>query len=780
MENTTNFAEAGVAIAPTRALRFIERFGAIEAQPEKAFDDITRIAAKICAAPISVVSIIDGERLWFKSKVGISADSIGMQKSFCDYAMQEGEVMIVSDTLDDERFAECPLVHSDLKIRFYAGVPLKSREGIALGTLCVMDKKPRTLSSEQIDLLRNLGDSVMTQLEIRKAAKERENALEEARELRSALELRVAERTEELQKVVANLQLEIREREKVEATLRENKARIERQEKVLLSLLTSIGKSPESFAYDLDVITEAASRTLEAARVGVWLYTENRDGIVCENLYEKDANRHSGGVALYKKDFPEYFSAIERNRLIAASDAQTHPATREFTDVYLIPNGIGSMLDSTIRVAGRSVGVVCHEHVGEARVWSQEETMFAGSISDLVALAIEARDREKIEQKNRRLEAQYLQAQKMEAVGQLTGGIAHDFNNLLVPIVGYSQMLATAKGPDHPEYEFLIEIDRAAQRAVGLIRQLMAFSRRQVLNPKILDLNKLISEFEKLLLRVIGEDVKLEISHAGAPAMIEVDPGQMEQVLMNLSVNARDAMPGGGVLSVRTEFREVLDENEAPPGKYVVTTVSDTGTGMSNEVLSKVFEPFFTTKESGKGTGLGLATSHGIIRQSGGYLQVESELGKGTVFSIFMPRREDRKVTSEIDVSQLDSVGNESILIAEDEPATRRLLQKVLSSNGYRVIEAADGVQALESIRNEAVEIDLLITDAVMPRMNGAKLIELAREIRPSLRIIMITGYPDRTLVSTDNPLAYELLQKPFDTKDFLRKIRGTLDSAAK
>jgi two-component system, cell cycle sensor histidine kinase and response regulator CckA len=379
------------------------------------------------------------------------------------------------------------------------------------------------------------------------------------------------------------------------------------------------------------------------------------------------------------------------------------------------------------------------------------------------------------------LEKQLRQAQKMEAIGQLTGGIAHDFNNLLGVIIGYSDLLEQDSTQSDSLRRKCQQIKKAGQSAASLTRQLLAFSRRQVLEPRVLNLNAVVANLEKMLLRLIGEDIDFSSALDPELGSIKADPGQIEQVIMNLVVNARDAMPEGGRLTIASANVD-LDEDYArrhpptAPGPYVVLTVSDTGCGMDAETQTHIFEPFFTTKEVGKGTGLGLSTVYGVVRQSDGHIWVYSEPGHGTTFRIYFPRVEKARQIEKPDTGSPRSWrGTETVLLVEDQEALREFTRELLVDNGYRVLEAALPDDAVEIARQHNGLIDLLITDVVMPGMNGRVLADRLAATRPQMGVVYMSGYTSfthRELLDSEAVVA-----KPFTRETLLRKVREVLES---
>jgi len=432
------------------------------------------------------------------------------------------------------------------------------------------------------------------------------------------------------------------------------------------------------------------------------------------------------------------------------------------------------------QIAGESRG---HE---EAGVWrhrrkdgtvieveiKSDRLIFGGREAQLV-LAIDVTEK-------KQLELQLRQSQKMDAVGQLAGGIAHDFNNVLTAILGYGSLVAARLASDASGREEVEEILRAAGRAAALTRQLLAFSRRQVLEPVVLSLNDLIRNLEKMLGRLIGEHLSLVTRLDPSLGNVLADAGQIEQVIMNLVVNARDAMPQGGLLTIETANSD-LDEacaqlHASLPGRYVMMAVSDTGVGMDAETQARIFEPFFTTKEKGKGTGLGLSTAYGIVKQSGGSIWVDSEPRKGTTFRVYLPRVDKSPRPASKIWPAVAAGGHETILVVEDEAAIRSLTRQILEKYGYRVLDAPNGSEAEKLVTGNSEKIDVLLTDLVMPDMPGTELATRLCAKRPGLRVVLMSGYTDDAVVRNgllESERAF--LQKPFTPAMLVRKIRDVL-----
>ena len=497
---------------------------------------------------------------------------------------------------------------------------------------------------------------------------------------------------------------------------------------------------------------------LESVGVGIWESDLTRDMIQWSETQEA---LHGLAPGTYRGTLSASLDTIHREDREMVCEA-TETATKSRTDIDVLYRTVWP---------DRSV----HWIKGHGRIYYDESGVpvcSTGVASDVT--------------ERRLLEAKYLQSQKMEAVGQLAGGIAHDFNNLLTAILGYVELLLPTFTAKDKRLRDVEQIRKSATRASLLTGQLLAFSRRQILQPAIVDLNALAGDLAILLRGLLGEDVELTLALHAQLGRIKADPNQIEQVVMNLVINARDAMPGGGRLTIETAnfeadedfFRRHDVRSETADRHFVVLMVSDTGTGMDVATQRRLFEPFFTTKPKGKGTGLGLATVYGIVKQSGGWIWVYSEPGEGATFKVYLPRTDEPIVLETVVASEELRGGIETILLVEDEEDVRSLSCKLLQRQGYNVIDAADAEQAFALAAERKQPIDLLLTDVVMPGENGPALFKQLHPLRPDMKVLYVSGYTDEAIVNRGilTP-GTAFLQKPFTASGFLRKVRGVLDA---
>ena len=479
-------------------------------------------------------------------------------------------------------------------------------------------------------------------------------------------------------------------------------------------------------------------------------------------------------------ELPWFYNKINRQEVVSIPDVAQLPPEAEAEKKAFISWGLKSLLCVPMVYGGNLIGFLGVDAAGKKKDWSEEIVTLLTIIGEIFAHALE---RLWMEVEKNKLEEQLRQSQKMEAIGRLAGGVAHDFNNMLTGIIGYADLILLSLNRDHPLIGKVDEIKKAGKRAASLTQQLLAFSRKQMLQPKVLDLNLVVNDLKTMLQRLIGEDIELKTHLEPSLFRVKVDPNQMGQVLMNLVVNARDAMVRGGRITIETA-NVVLDQAygrkkgvSLQPGPYALLEIRDTGTGMDPETRSHIFEPFFTTKELGKGTGLGLSTVYGIIKQSGGYIWVDSQPEEGTAFQIFLPQAEGESALKEsLPLSPQLLQGSETILVVEDNDLVRDMTSEVLKQYGYKVIEAPGGEKALKVIQEYPGKIDLLLTDVVMPDLNGRELADQVLTLRPGIRVLYMSGYTDNAIVQYGilNPgLAF--IEKPFSPELLADKLRRVL-----
>jgi len=693
----------------------------LDTPPEPAFDDITRLTSYICGTPMAFIGFMDVDRLWFKSRLGWDVPEIPREMSFCAHTILQSDVLVEGDTLADAgRLAICPLAtHGG--VRFYAGVSLMSSEGYALGTLCAMDSIPRGLTPGQIDALRRLARQVVNLVEMRRLA------------VQPSLPARPLPQSPGYHDEIGGVRgfsfwRDLSEQKRIAEALRHSEQRLQ-------SILGS---------------------TMDAI-----ITVDNSQRIVMFNKAAEEIFRCPAAQAIghhLDKFIPERFREFHRKHIEAfgrtgvTSRSKTSPATL----FALRANGEEFPMEATI-----------------SKVQAEGETYFTVILRDVS-------DR-------LRTETELRQAQKMEAVGQMAGGIAHEFNNFLGVILGYSELLTQEAAENEKLGRYVTEIKAATQHAASLTRQLLAFSRKQALEPRVLDLNRCIWEGHNLLRRLVPANIDVVPVLAPTIGRVKADASQVQQILVNLVMNASDAMPQGGKVVIETADTD-LDEASASqhglePGGYVLLTVNDSGMGMNAETRSRLFEPFYTTKEAGKGTGLGLSTVYGIVKQSGGDITVESSEGKGTTFRIYLPRVQDAPEEPEAAKPQPpEQVPQTAILVVEDETALRRLICFSLEKRGYVALAAKDGTEALEVFRQHASEIQLVITDLMMPRMDGFALKQQIAALKPNTRFLFMSGYAEQILEQNRGSLeGCAFLEKPFLPEELANKVRDMLagDAAA-
>jgi PAS domain S-box-containing protein len=559
-----------------------------------------------------------------------------------------------------------------------------------------------------------------------------------------------------------------------EAALRTANERYARQEAALTKLTKSYVSAPDDFTDIVRGMTEAVANTLSVALVAVWRHDESGTVTQCQDLFTWPEGTHSDGLSLSQDACPAYFKALAGVEVLAVTNARTDPRTSELSESLLVPYGISSVMCVPIRSRGATAGVLSCKHVGEPRRWMPDEQAFALAVANLLSTLLAQAERQRLEQQLR-------QAQKLEAIGRLAGGVAHDFNNILTVILGRAEEIASDERVASDLRDAVADLSQNAQRATALTRQLLAFSRRQAIEVRDVDLNSVVANVTRLLRRVLGEDIVVTFTYSEQPLAVRADPGMIEQVLLNLAVNARDAMPVGGQLSIDTSFVDLSATEPAragSPGSWACVRVKDNGAGIAPEHLPHIFEPFFTTKDIGKGTGLGLATTYGIVQQHGGWIEVDSQIGRGSEFRVFFPRVGlATPISAPLSMPAPPPRGRETIMVVEDEAGVRALVLKLLQDLGYKVLQAQSGPHALDVWRQQGDDVDLLITDIVMPDgMNGVELAERLRRNRPGLKVIYTSGYLADLSREDIARHSDAYIAKPFSLAELGRLVRRTLD----
>jgi PAS domain S-box-containing protein len=947
-----------------RRLEVLWDYEILDTPPEAEFDTLTQLAAQICQVPTAMISLVDEDRQWFKARVGTSLTETAREISFCGHAILNAELMVVPDATQDPRFTDNPIVTGEPGIRFYAGMPLVTSEGYALGTLCVVDYQPRQLREDQREAMRLIAEVVLRRLNAHHHLREASRSTQQTAQLaRTSAELetevhrrrRAEEEIRRYADIVRNIHIGLLVWELAEpdnpASLRLVAANPAASRTTGLVVDSLTGKTileifPRLRDTDIPAYYAEVIRTGKAKDLGCLTYEDERiprrdfsvrafalpnncvgvafDNVTDQRLAEqaqieaqarKAAILDSAPDAIVTIDHEgmvfEWNAAAERifgqrravvlgkplaNMVFNAASAQRFQSALDLC----VRTGEGSLLGRRLELTGkRPDGTEFPTELSVTRVPREGVPIFTGFLRDIterkrfeealrasqslysslveslpqnvfrkdtnsrltfangrfcntmgkrledligrtdeeffseeVAGQLRREDRLVLESgetheatikltlprvglrhvqmvrspiynaagslvgiqgmfwdvtERVQLESQLRQAQKMETVGQLAGGVAHDFNNLLTVIQGHAEILRALQSADSKESASLQQIATATERAAHLTRQLLTFSRKQMLQPVVLDPNKLIHRLGDMIQRTVGESIAIHLSTAKELPAVEVDPVMLEQVLLNLAVNSRDAMPNGGRLVVSTEQVEideatVATQPDASPGRYLLLKVGDTGSGIPPEHLPHIFEPFFTTKEVGKGTGLGLATVYGIIKQHGGWITVVSELKRGTVFEIYLPAASGKPQHEPTPPAPAvpSQGGNETVLVVEDEPALRELVRNILEFTGYTVLEAPSGRAALNVWQEHREKVDLLLTDVVMPDgVNGRELALRLQGDKPTLKVLYTSGY-GTDIVGVDFALreGVNFLQKPYNPKGLADAVRACLDSA--
>ncbi|MDP1028588.1 response regulator [Sphingomonas sp. KR1UV-12] len=806
-----------------RRLAALDRYAIMDTPREAAFDEVAQLAADLCGTPIGVVNLIGEGRQFFKAEVGLGVRETPLETSFCNLAILEEEFMLVPDARLDPRFTDNPLVHGEPGLRFYAGAPLRTDDGLAIGTLCVLDTRPHDLGDVQQRALKVMARQLMNQLNLRLASTERREQDDRYRilfdsmdegfciiefidgpdgplsdyvhvEANAAYALNAGIPDVVGQKVRTMVPAEAGDWvERYGSVLRTGTPiRFERELEATgrylsLSAFRVEPASRNQVAVLFQDITSRRRAELELVRLN-----ETLEARVAEALAERKV------LADVVEGTDAYVIIADMTgRLLAINGAAVWELERSFGIAPQIGDNLISLLDDQPAAQARVAALWARALSGEEFVEiapvdrpgdDRYYEMRFNALRDAEGRQIGAFQfvydvTERLAEQARLREAEegLRQAQKMEAVGQLTGGLAHDFNNLLAGISGAFEMIGTrlSQGRGRDVEKYLAAGQGATRRAAALTHRLLAFSRRQTLSPKPIVVNRLMSELVELIQRTVGPDIRVEtIAAAGLwPAL--VDANQLENAILNLCINARDAMPDGGRITIETANKWIdhrtAAERGLEAGQYVTVCVSDTGTGIDKETLARVFDPFFTTKPLGEGTGLGLSMVYGFARQSHGHVRIYSEVGQGTMVCLYLPRHlGDAEEVDEapLKATPLRAATGKTVLVVDDEPTVRMLVVDALAELGYACAEAGDGAEGLR-ILEAAEHIDMLITDVGLPGgMNGRQVAEAARALRPELKILFITGYAENAVLNHGHiARGMEVLTKPFAVDDLTARV---------
>ena len=774
-------------------LAALQRYKVLETPPEGGLDDLTRIAAYVCQTPIALLTLIDAQRQWFKSRIGLSLSETPRPLSFGAHVLHATDLYVVEDTRRDDRFADHPLVAGDPFIRFYAGAPLRTTDGYVIGALEVADTVPRQLTAEQLDALRVLGRQVMAQLELRRQALDpAADALREPSvQLDAALEVAGMDvwftnlRTGGIGRIRRGGPISRLPEDATPTTSAEFMALVHEGDRE--GLAARIDQATREGVYSAEfriVLPDGEVRWVSSrgrclydpdgtpsAMTGVDLditerkrdeeqrrAAEDRFRQLAESIQQVFWMTDARGAVLYVSPAFETIFGRSCESLIASPGVwmdAVHPDDRERVEQAAYARSRRDEFDEVYRII-RPDGAVR---------WIRDRAFHlyddAGELYRLVGTAADITEQ-------RQLEEQLQQAQKMEIVGRLAGGVAHDFNNLLTVINGMADLALAGLADDDPTRRDITQIRLAGERAAALTGRLLAVSRRQILKPEIVDLSAIAAGLQDMIQRLVGEDVTLVLELAPDLASVRADPGQIEQVVLNLVVNAVDAMPDGGVLTIetRTVHVDAVYAAEHPgtrPGPHAMLAVRDTGVGMDESIRRRIFEPFFTTKALGKGTGLGLSMVYGIVKQSGGSIWFQSEPGHGSRFTIYLPYVTGSPASRQARVPAAMARGQETVLVVEDEVPLRELAARILTTAGYTVLQAANGADALALLERHAEPVHLVFTDVVMPGMNGRELASRLAMLRPAIRVLYTSGYTEDAILRhgvLDDPGRF--LSKPY------------------
>jgi PAS domain S-box-containing protein len=689
-------------------LASLGQYEILDTPAEREFNDLAFLAAHICQTPIAMVSLIDEKRQWFKATVGLDLAETSRDTAFCAYTiLQPGEILEVKDAQTDERFADNPFVRSDPHIRFYAGAPLLAADGQAIGTLCVMDRKPRSMTAEQIAALAALSRAVGAQLELRKQGR-----------------------------VVA------KEKEKADHLL----AVAEKARRALLSVLED---------------EKIAAQALRSS--------EQRFRRLIENSSDVIMVIDETGCVEFQSPSTQRILGYEPAQLMGKNVLDLIHSD----DRHKVEEGMRDVLAGV--EAPRAVEYRIHHHDETWRVFQSMGKRMDGTNGKKIV--VNSRD----VTESRQMEEKFLRAQRMEAIGTLASGVAHDLNNILTPMLMVAGLLKETL-VESRDREMLTMVERSAQRGAAIIGQLLTFSRgiegtRTSVQPR-----HLVKEMINLMQETFPRNIEVIQDLPTDLWSVVVDATQFHQVLLNLCVNARDAMPEGGKLTLAARNlylteKDIEVHSGVTPGPHLLVTVADTGHGIPSLIVGRIFDPFFTTKKTGKGTGLGLSTVIGIVKSHKGFVNVYSEPGSGTVFRVYLPATDSTMALESRETTSPFVQGNgESVLVVDDEPHILSALRGVLEKHNYRALTAENGEQAIRIFIEQAAVIKLVVTDVMMPVMGGLALINTLRVLKADVRVIATTGLEQEEKTAEFSALGVSaILAKPFSPSVLLRAVDEAL-----
>ena len=810
-------------------LAALARYDVMDSPREPSFDEVAALTAKLCDTPIAVVNLVGDGRQFFKAEVGLDVRETPLETSFCAKALLEDDLLVVPDLTKDQRFACNPLVIGDPHIRSYAGALLKTEDGLAIGTLCVLDHRPREFTALQQETLLVLARQVMAQLDLQRTIRDRDRRYEELRLSRQRLnesdvryrtlfdsiesgfciaevnpagsdgpvDYRIVEanpafyrqtgldeaiRGHWLREAVPDLEEHFYEaygrvaRTGVPVRFEEGSAALGRWFDIFAFRIGDPDDRRIAVLFNDISARRAAEEALRALN-------ETLEDQVSQRTAERDRMWDTSPDLMLVIDFDGVFRRVNPAWTAVLGYEPDALIGHHVNEFVLADDHEDTVEAYQAAKAGQHPHVVNrYRHKDGSIRWISWVAAPAGSLTYATGRDITAEKERALELAH--AQDQLRQAQKMEAVGQLTGGLAHDFNNLLTGMMGNLELLQlrVARGRLDDLDRFVLAAQGAGRRAASLTQRLLAFSRRQTLDPKPTEVNRLIAGMEDLLRRTVGPAIAIEVVGAAGLWTACIDAGQLENALLNLSINARDAMPDGGRLTIETANKWLDDragrERDLTPGQYLSICVTDTGTGMTAETIERAFEPFFTTKPLGEGTGLGLSMIYGFARQSNGQVRIYSELGIGTTICIYLPRHIGDALAPEQEavIATAKTGGGGTILVVDDEATIRHLIDEVLDEAGYTVIGAGDGAAGLKVLQSGA-RIDLLVTDVGLPNgMNGRQVADAARSLRPGLKVLFITGYAENAAVGNGHlQPGEELLTKPFTLEALTAKVASML-----